>query len=891
MSLIVSESNDKNKFLFGRPWLDTFFPEWRKQMLSMSVSISNVSISSIVASFVKLFPKIFDPNNNDAIKFYSAKFIMKEDHIPFRHPPYNPSYALISVLEEKLKVLQSKGLLEKVSFSEYASPVVLVPKRDGTYRMCVDFKKTINKQLNVEYYPLPNIEDIFAHLSGGKVFTVLDLSDAYLQLKLDPESRKYVTINTHKGLFVFTRLIYGIASAPAIFQGVMDDILRDLENVFCFIDDILVKGINFDDCVEKTKLVLHKLNEYNVRLNLQKCTWFVPEVNYLGYVITGDGRKPNPDKVMQILEMATPTSAKQVSTFLGMLSFNSVFCPNLSTVVKPLRHLTEKNVPFTWSPECQKSFDDAKKLLSSDSVLMHFDPKLPIGVSADASPVGLGGCLYHVVEINGVKRERPVIFVSCTLTPTQQAYAQIDREAFALVFVVTRLRKFLWARKFTLCTDNQPIAHIFNPGKGVPIQAAHRLQHWAVILQGFQYTLCHRKSELMATVDALSRLPSKETFEDNISVNFVSPQELPINVSVCSTETVKDPVMNKVMSLVYSGWYGTKPTDEALRQYFNVRNDLSILQKCLMIGNRICVPPTLRKAVLQMLHNGHPGIVRMKALARMYVWWPGMSEEIELFCNQCNSCAVVNIKESKVFVPWPEAKHAFERVHIDFFELTKVNFFIYADSYSKWLHVQRMSSTDCVSVITVLMSIFANVGYPKKLVADNGPPFCAEDFVAFLTKCDIVLLHSPPYSPASNGQAERSVQIAKKALKKMFLDVPSTQSSSTEVLYNSVADQHVSSFLLTYRNTPTTTTGKTPNELIFSFRPRNPLSGLLPLDSPQLKSLPFRDGEKVLVKLSKRHPVVEGVVVRYLGGTRYAVNIQGVIREPHINQLSRNPKM
>ncbi|KAK3916565.1 hypothetical protein KUF71_025680 [Frankliniella fusca] len=200
-----------------------------------------------------------------------------------------------------------------------------------------------------------------------------------------------------------------------------------------------------------------------------------------------------------------------------------------------------------------------------------------------------------------------------------------------------------------------------------------------------------------------------------------------------------------------------------------------------------------------------------------------------------------------------------------------------------------MTSTDSVAVVSVLMSIFSFVGYPKKLVADNGPPFHVEDFVAFLTKCDIALIHSSPYNPGSNGQAERAVQTAKEALNKLFLDAPSTSENPNVSLVHSVIDQHVSSFLLTYRNTPDTTTEKTPNEIMFSFSSRNHLSNLIPYANPQFKSLSFGDGEKVLVKLSKRHPVVEGDVVRYLGGTRYAVNIQGVIREPHVNQLSRSP--
>ncbi|KAK3926224.1 hypothetical protein KUF71_014473 [Frankliniella fusca] len=277
----------------------------------------------------------------------------------------------------------------------------------------------------------------------------------------------------------------------------------------------------------------------------------------------------------------------------------------------------------------------------------------------------------------------------------------------------------------------------------------------------------------------------------------------------------------------------------------------------------------------------------LQSLAQRCGWdnSPNMSNDIEVFVNNCNSCAIVNFKETNLFTPWPSAKFPFERVHVDFFELQSVKYFLYCDSYSKWLDIVRMLSTKARDVITVLLSIFAMVGLPQKLVADNGPPFDSEEFVTFLTFKDIVLLHSPPYHPQSNGFAGKSVSTAKKALKKMILDVIPVSgelSQNREMLL----DQYVSSFLLTYRNTPTTTTCKTPNQMIMSYQPRTKLSILNPSNSVPVKSIPFKDGDKVVVKLKKKSPSFEAVIVKYLGGTRYLVSASGVIREAHFNQLS-----
>jgi len=192
-----------------------------------------------------------------------------------------------------------------------------------------------------------------------------------------------------------------------------------------------------------------------------------------------------------------------------MLNFYSSFLPNISTILKPLRAVTEKNVLYKWTDQCERSFLESKKSLLCSNLLVNYDPTKEMIVHVDASPVGLGCVLNHVcVDAYGRRSERPVLFASCSLTPRQQRYSQLDREAMAIIFAVTELRKYLWGQRFTLVTDNAPISPIFSPDKSLPVLAHHRIQYWATILAAFDYKLLHKKADKLKVADALSRLPS-----------------------------------------------------------------------------------------------------------------------------------------------------------------------------------------------------------------------------------------------------------------------------------------------------------------------------------------------------------------------------------------------
>ena len=443
----------------------------------------------------------------------------------------------------------------------------------------------------------------------------------------------------------------------------------------------------------------------------------------------------------------------------------------------------------------------------------------------------------------------------------------------------------------TLITDCQAIQRILDPNKPLPTRTGQRLQHWAAILQAYNYKLVHKNADQLGVADALSRLPSPTLVEDVQIHNVKVLVDLPLTSDKIAAETANDPLLQQVFRYVHLGWPPKKRLRDnpAIHVFFKAQDVLSIVNKCLMFSSRVVIPSSLRAQVLATLHEGHPGIVRSKLLARSVVWWPSLQEDLTQLSANCTICALVNFKPSQYFVSWPKPSGPFERVHIDFYSKQSLQYFILCDAYSKWLHISYMPSTNASHVIDVLLSIFASFGLPKIIVSDNGPPFDSNEYAAFCTKYNIQLLHSPPYSPEPNGQAEKSVDIAKKGVEKIIMSESKSSDSSLSVSDPLLINSRINKFLFNYRNTPTTSTLKAPNEFLFSFKPRTLLTQLLPQGNVPVSSSHYREGEKVFFRLKERSPVVSATIISVKGPTRYIVSVQGVTKEVHHNQLSRAP--
>lgn len=288
----------------------------------------------------------------------------------------------------------------------------------------------------------------------------------------------------------------------------MDQLLADIPNTTCLIDDILITGQTEEKHLENLEKVLKQLSVNGLlRANPQKCAFLQDKIKFCGHEVDVQGLHKREDKVEAIVNAPPPKDVKDVRSFLGLVNYYNKFLPNLATVIQPLNQLLGRESKWNWSKDCEKAFLKAKEMITSDQVLTHYDPNLPLRLACDASPVGIGAVLSHVFKDGA---ERPIAFASRSLRKAERNYSQIDKEALALVLGVKKFHVYLFGREFELCTDHQLLTSIFHPEKGIPAMTAARLQRYALFLSGFNYTIVYKNTKLRGNADGLSRLPLAE---------------------------------------------------------------------------------------------------------------------------------------------------------------------------------------------------------------------------------------------------------------------------------------------------------------------------------------------------------------------------------------------
>ena len=417
---------------------------------------------------------------------YQAKIIIEPEATPKFCKARTVPYSMKVKIEEELDRLVSLGILQPVQFSDWAMPIVPVLKSHKSVRICGDFKVTVNPVSKLDRYPIPRIEDLFATLGGGTTFTKLDMSQAYQQIELEDSSRQCTVINTHKGLFQYNRLPFGISSAPAIFQRVMES--------------LLVTGRTNEEHLESLELVLKRMEEAGLLLKKEKCSFMASSVTYLGHVIDADGLHPIVEKVDAIKEAPSPKNLTQLKSYLGLLTCYNRFLPNLSTVLFPLYRLLRKKNLWTWTTKEETAFKASKELLMSSNLLVHFDPSLELILACDASPYGIGAVITHRMPDGS---EKPIGFVSRTLTPAEKNYSQLEQEGLACVFGIKKFHSYLFGRSFSIYTDNLPLKSLFSEKQAVPVQASGRILRWALTLASYEYKILFRPTHKHGNADAL----------------------------------------------------------------------------------------------------------------------------------------------------------------------------------------------------------------------------------------------------------------------------------------------------------------------------------------------------------------------------------------------------
>ena len=883
MPLYIVEA--KGPALFGRDWLSKIKLDWEKIVAVKKIeTVKDNELKQVLLRYDRVFGKTLGK-----IQGVQATLQLKEKASPKFFKARPVPFAVKKGIETELHRLENEGVIERIQYSDWAAPIVPVKKPSGEIRICGDYKVTVNQALQVPQHPIPRAEELFQALNGGEKFTKLDLSQAYQQVELDPESKKYVSINTHLGLYAYRRLPYGISSAPAIFQAVMDKILQGL-NVGCYLDDIVITGRNDKEHLQNLEKVLARLQEANVRLRQDKCVFMAPSITYLGFTINHEGVRMDTAGTEAVREAPRPCNKAELQSFLGLVNHYRKHIPNMSTMCSPLNQLLKKDYKWQWNQETEQAFLSLKQLLTTrDTVLVHYDPEKEVTLNVDASPVGLGAVLSQVTE----KGEQPVAYASHSLTSCERKYAQLEKEGLAIIFGLKRFHQYLHSRKFTLVTDNKPLSLILGPKKGIPVLAAARIQRWAIQLAAYDYELVHRPADQNCHADALSRLPLPTVEEPERSINWTAEgteinrkqlHQLPITARSISKEVRKEALLSKVLFLTQNGWPEEEEIALGLKPYYSRRHEISIEEGCLLWGTRTIIPPKFQETVLEELHANHPGIVKMKSLARMHVWWPSIEADVEQTVRLCNTCQSMQPRAPAAEAnPWQWPSRPWHRVHVDFAgPYMGENFFIIVDAHSKWPMVYRMKSTTAEKTVEKLRTLFADYGLPHELVSDNGPQFVSDIMKQFLRDNNVKHILSAPYHPSSNGEAERFVQTFKRAMK---------AKRTSKASWN----HKISEFLLSYRTTPHTTTKCTPSELMFGRTLRTRLDAVHPnigrriqqSTSPESPPRQLSVGDPVLVRdyRNKKENWARGVILKKLGPCTYSVLVGDLEWKRHIDQL------
>ncbi|CAK1578726.1 unnamed protein product [Parnassius mnemosyne] len=609
--------------LLGRDFMSAF-------NLIITTNIMSMCIDKNVNNVLQKFPNLWQDELGSFNKF-KVRLRLKENAKPKFFKPRTVPFSLRDKVEEELNRLVTLGILVPIDQSEYATPIVPVLKENNKIKIAGDFSVTLNKDLLIERYPLPRIEEVFAKIGGGERYSKIDLKNAYNQFVLDELSQLLTTINTHKGLFKYTRLVYGLSNAPAIFQKAMETLLSGIDGVSVWLDDICITGPNSDSHIKRLEEVLSRLSDAGLRLQRDKCDFFKDSVKYLGYVIDKNGLKTDSEKVHAIINAPEPTNVTEVKRFLGMVNYYRNFIPNASSLLHPLHELLRRDTPWEWGEHQRRSMAAVRRELASERVLAHFEPTAQLVLCVDAGPGGLGAVLSQRSDDG---HERPLAFASRSLTTSERNYSQIQKEATAIIFGVKKFHQFLYGRSepFILKTDHRPLVSIFDTKTGIPITTALRLQRYAIILSAYNYTVQYVSSDKNVVADYFSRSPltcrnASDCHDLDLDsyyvVKFMNETSPATTIRDIAQVTQQDTVLKTVIRYMNHGW-PRKISCRTILPYFQCKSDLQFEQGCLFRGHRIVIPSKFREHMLKELHDTHLGIIKTKSNARSRMWWPGI---------------------------------------------------------------------------------------------------------------------------------------------------------------------------------------------------------------------------------------------------------------------------
>lgn len=708
--------------------------------------------------------------------------------------PNRPHYRMSPVEHEELR-RQVKDLLQKghirESLSACAVPALLIPKKDGSWRMCVD-SRAINK-ITVRYrFPIPRLDDLLDQIGSSRVFSKIDLKSGYHQIRICPGDEWKTAFKTREGLFEWLVMPFGLSSAPSTFMRIMNQALRPFIGRFVvvYFDDILIFSPSLADHEDHLRQVLQVLRKEEFYAAKHKCEFGVSQVLFLGYVVSDQGLAVDTSKIEAVRSWPTPRTVSEVRSFHGLASFYRRFVPHFSAIMAPLTDCM-RDGKFAWSQEASNAFATIKDKLTSAPILVLPDFNVTFELHSDASKLGIGAVLSQ----NG----RPIAFYSEKLSGARSRYNTYDVEFYAVVQAIKHWRHFLVHREFVLFTDHDAIRHLDSQAK---VSARHA--GWISFLQQFTFVIRHQSGKTNRVADALSRCHGLLTTMHTSVVGFESLAEL----------YVSDPFFSTIFSDAEAG----------------LTDDYSIQDGFLFRGLRLCIPDcSLRLQIITELHNeGHVGRDRTLQLVTTSYFWPTLRRDVERFVSRCRTCQQSKGKSSNagLYLPLPIPTQPWTDVSMDFvlgLPRTQRGFdsiFVVVDRFSKMAHfVACKKTTDAVSVVTLFFrEIYRLHGLPSSIVSDRDTRFLSHFWRSLWKLLGTTLDMSTAYHPQTDGQTEvtnRSLGNLLRCLVGDNIKTWDTKLGKAEFAHNHALNRSL---------------GMSPFRAVYGFVPRCPLDLITPPD-------------------------------------------------------------
>jgi hypothetical protein len=825
----------------------------RKDAYVFSLNISQTTTPDTppnlpwLQALLTTFKDVLPPNDQPLPFPPPRKIDHNIDILPGSKPPNRPIYTLsqdeLAELKRQLTDLLDRGLV-RPSISPFGAPVLFARKKDGSLRLCIDYRGLNNITIK-NSYPLPRVDEMLDRLHGATIFSKIDLRNGYHQVRIADHDIPKTAFRTRYGHYEFTVMPFGLTNAPATFQRLMHDAFQDhLDDfVIIYLDDILVFSKTPEDHQRHLTTVLSRLKEHHLFANIKKCHFAVSQVDFCGHIISANGISTDPTKLDAILKWPQPQTPTELRSFLGLTNYYRRYVRHYATISTPLYAMLSKRHVWkpghTWESTALDAFTALKHALTSAPILAAPDFSQPFSVHTDASTTATGAVLMQ----GSGPTERVIAYHSSKLSPTHLRYPAHDLEMLAVVQALKIWRHYLLHQPFTVICDNWAVRHFHTHPN-----LSNRQIHWLETLTEYNFTVIHKAGSKHVVPDALSRHPNPPpcpahlcttsththtpvtpvpTFPDTIPL-LLSAIRTPPPTTLALLNTIRqesphDPLYQSLLSQVSAG----------------ARDDFVILDDLLYTSTsrRLYVTPSLRPTLLQEAHSipvaGHLGAKKTIERLSRHFYWPRLPQSVRTFVTQCPSCQACKTgpptAPNGLLHPLPIPEYPWQSVGMDFvmdLPLTPGGhdaFVCFTDRLTKRIIVEPTTKTiDAPGVASLFYkAVYRHHGWPAEMVSDRDPRFTSTVWTSLATLTGTKLNMSTPDHPQTDGQAENSNKIITTAIRHF---------TST---FQDDWDQHLVAAEFAHNDSVHSSTGFTPFFLTYGHHPHTPAA--LAADAPSLR--------------------------------------------------------